>query len=314
MAMTVAITTGASREVAVGAPVGYAPVTGTPGPGAGLVTVTSQGPEPVPQAPVLHGGGGSVGVLVRLQQGEVRLALLLGQLTVERERGAERAQSVRLGHAPPLVCLALDAPDAGVRVGGGKRRMYQSSILATGTVRLRCRCHCLPPFARKEPQAQGDLIINYATVSLLTMNGVQRESTLELMRWIVWGQRRIAEDWIRERGLTHEQSAVLAYLSKNPNAIQRDVARAMRTSAPSVSRLLAGLERRGLVERQTQENDTRSRRVHVTPAGSELIQGFEEAMDRVEESILAPLDAAGQARLHEFLEQLASRIEPPRSP
>ncbi|MFF9019257.1 MarR family winged helix-turn-helix transcriptional regulator [Streptomyces eurythermus] len=146
------------------------------------------------------------------------------------------------------------------------------------------------------------------------MKGVRRDSTLELMRRIVWGQRRIADDWIRERGLTHEQSAVLAYLSKNPDAIQRDVARAMRTSAPSVSRLLAGLERRGLVERRTEQDDTRSRRVLVTPAGSELIQGFEEAMDRVEESVLAPLGAAERARLHALLEQLASRIEPPGSP
>ncbi|GAA3813410.1 MarR family winged helix-turn-helix transcriptional regulator [Amycolatopsis tucumanensis] len=143
------------------------------------------------------------------------------------------------------------------------------------------------------------------------MSEPERESTLELMRWVVWGQRRIAEDWIRERGLTHEQSAVLAYLTKNPHAIQRDVARAMRTSAPGVSRLLAGLERRGLVERQAQEDDARSRRVRVTPAGSELIQGFEEAMDRVEESILAPLGAEGRARLHDLLAQLASRIDPP---
>ncbi|MEU0513578.1 MarR family transcriptional regulator [Amycolatopsis sp. NPDC006125] len=143
------------------------------------------------------------------------------------------------------------------------------------------------------------------------MSEPERESTLELMRWVVWGQRRIAEDWIRERGLTHEQSAVLAYLTKNPDAIQRDVARAMRTSAPGVSRLLAGLERRGLVERQAQEDDARSRRVRVTPAGSELIQGFEEAMDRVEESILAPLGAEGRARLHDLLAQLASRIDPP---
>ncbi|WP_043633290.1 MarR family winged helix-turn-helix transcriptional regulator [Nonomuraea candida] len=146
------------------------------------------------------------------------------------------------------------------------------------------------------------------------MSGLARESTLELMRRVVWGQRRIADDWIRERGLTHEQSAVLAYLSKNPEAIQRDVARAMRTSAPGVSRLLAGLERRGLVERRTQEGDTRSRRVRVTPAGAELIQGFEEAMDRVEESILAPLGPEGRALLHDLLEQLASRIEPPGSP
>lgn len=166
---------------------------------------------------------------------------------------------------------------------------------------------------RSETKPKG-LIVNLATVSVLTMNGSSRESTLELMRWVVWGQRRVAEEWIRERGLTHEQSAVLAYLSKNPDAIQRDVARAMRTSAPSVSRLLAGLERRGLVERQAQESDTRSRRVRVTPAGSGLIQGFEEAMDGVEESILAPLGAAERARLHELLEELVSRIESPSSP
>ncbi|MGR6914292.1 MarR family winged helix-turn-helix transcriptional regulator [[Actinomadura] parvosata] len=141
-----------------------------------------------------------------------------------------------------------------------------------------------------------------------------KESTLELMRRVVWAQRRIADDWIRERGLTHEQSAVLAYLSKNPDAIQRDVVRATRTSAPGVSRLLAGLERRGLVERRTQEGDTRSRKVQITPAGSELIQGFEEAMDRVEESILAPLGDEGRARLHDLLEQLASRLDPPSLP
>ncbi|WP_240798816.1 hypothetical protein [Streptomyces sp. H23] len=58
----------------------------------------------------------------------------------------------------------------------------------------------------------------------------------------------------------------------------------------------------------------RSRRVRVTPAGSGLIQGFEEAMDGVEESILAPLGAAERARLHELLEELVSRIESPSSP
>ncbi|MCP2167930.1 MarR family winged helix-turn-helix transcriptional regulator [Goodfellowiella coeruleoviolacea] len=146
------------------------------------------------------------------------------------------------------------------------------------------------------------------------MSGLKRESTLELMRWVVWAQRRSADDWIRERGLTHEQSAVLAYLAQNPDAIQRDLARATRTSAPAVSRLLAGLERRGLVERRTQEDDTRSRRVHITPAGSALIQGFGEAMHHVEETILAPLDAADQARLHDLLERIASQLEPPSLP
>lgn len=138
-----------------------------------------------------------------------------------------------------------------------------------------------------------------------------RDSSLELMRWIVWEQRRIAEDWIRERGLTHEQSAVLVYLSKNPGAIQRDVALVTRTTAPSVSRLLAGLERRGLVERRTEDGDARSRRLKATPDGVRLIKGFEAAMDRVEESILAPLDDAGRTQLHGLLEDVTAHIRPP---
>ena len=49
-----------------------------------------------------------------------------------------------------------------------------------------------------------------------------------------------------------------------------------RTSAASVSSLLQGLERRGLVERRTEEGNERSKRVYATPAGVELIAGFDD--------------------------------------
>ena len=139
-------------------------------------------------------------------------------------------------------------------------------------------------------------------------------STLELLRWIGWAQRKAAEDWVRARELSFEQSFVLGYLVQNPGAIQRDIAQMTRTSAASVSSLLQGLERRGLVERRTEDGDERSKRVYATPAGAELIAGFEAAMKAADETILAPLTEAERATLHALLTKVTAELPQPTRP
>ena len=141
--------------------------------------------------------------------------------------------------------------------------------------------------------------------------GPSLTSSLELVRWIGWAQRKAGEDWIRERELTHEQAFVLGYLTKNPGAIQRDIAQISRTSAASVSSLLQGLERRGLVERRTEDGNERSKRVYATPAGAELIAGFEAAMGAADETILAPLNQAERDALHALLVKITAELPQP---
>lgn len=145
----------------------------------------------------------------------------------------------------------------------------------------------------------------------MTTEDVPRTTSLELFRWIGWAQRKAGEDWIRERELSHEQAFVLGYLVQNPGAIQRDIAQVSRTTAASVSSLLQGLERRGLVERRTEPGDERSKRVHATPAGAELIAGFTDAMVAADETILAPLDPAERATLHALLTKIAADLPRP---
>lgn len=146
------------------------------------------------------------------------------------------------------------------------------------------------------------------------MDAPKLTSTLDLVRWIGWAQRKAGEDWIRERELSHAQGFVLGYLVQNPGSIQRDIAEVSRTSAASVSSLLQGLERRGLVERRTQDGDDRSKRVHATEAGAELISGFEAAMAAADETILAPLDQDERATLHTLLTKITAGLpEPSRS-
>ncbi|UWD82224.1 MarR family transcriptional regulator [Curtobacterium flaccumfaciens] len=134
---------------------------------------------------------------------------------------------------------------------------------------------------------------------------------LQLMRWIGWAQRKGAEEWVRERDLTHEQSFVLGYLQEHPGAIQRDIAEATRTSAASVSSLLQGLERRGLIERRPDATNGRTKTVRATQAGIDLIAGFTDAMVALDDSLLAPLDEDERATLRRLLQKVTAELAPP---
>lgn len=136
-------------------------------------------------------------------------------------------------------------------------------------------------------------------------------TTLGLLRWVGWAQRKAGEDWVTSRELSPEQAFVLGYLVKAPGAIQRDIAALTRTSAASVSSLLQGLERRGLVDRRTQDGDERRKRVYATPAAADLISGFDDAMLAADESILAPLDQDERETLHALLTTITTALPRP---
>lgn len=136
-------------------------------------------------------------------------------------------------------------------------------------------------------------------------------STLQLLRWIAWAQRKAGEDWIRARELTHEQAFVLGYLVQHPGSIQRDIAEVSRTSAASVSSLLQGLERRALVERRAEAGNARTKRVFATQRGTDLIAGFETAMAEADDIILTPLDQSERDTLHALLTKLTAHLPQP---
>lgn len=136
-------------------------------------------------------------------------------------------------------------------------------------------------------------------------------SVLGQLRWIGWAQAQAGMEWVRERGLSQQQSFALGYLAQNPGSIQRDIAAITRTSAASVSSLLQGLERRGLIERRTEDGDERSKRVSATPEGVALISGFDTAMAAVEDRILAPLDRGERDALHALLAKITAELPTP---
>jgi MarR family transcriptional repressor of mepA len=157
---------------------------------------------------------------------------------------------------------------------------------------------------------------NRGKVRVLSMELAQgkAEQALDQLRWIGWAQAKAGEDWLRERELTFQQSVVLRYLVDNPGVIQRDIVALTRTTEASVSSLLLGLERRGLIERRVEAGNARSKRVYATSAGLTLADGLDEAMAAVSEAILAPLDATERVAFNTILNKITAQLPvPPRS-
>ena len=65
------------------------------------------------------------------------------------------------------------------------------------------------------------------------------------------------------------------------------------------------------LERRTEGGNERSKRVYATPAGIELIAGFETAMAAADETILAPLDRAERADLLALLTKITAELPQP---
>jgi len=139
-------------------------------------------------------------------------------------------------------------------------------------------------------------------------------SSMDLIRWISWAQMMAGQEWVRERELSREQAFALGFVAQNPGTIQREIAKITRTSAASVSSLLQGLERRGLIERRTEEGDERSKRVYATAAGDELIGGFDVAMAAANETILTPLDEDERTAFKALLEKITAVLPQPTRP
>lgn len=83
---------------------------------------------------------------------------------------------------------------------------------------------------------------------------------------------RLARSSHGKEELSSAQYSAMAVLYDRGPLPLVDLARAERVAHPTMSRLVAGLDRRGIVSRQDNADDRRSRRVALTGAGRDLYE------------------------------------------
>jgi DNA-binding MarR family transcriptional regulator len=109
--------------------------------------------------------------------------------------------------------------------------------------------------------------------------------------------------------VTPVQFAILNALLEDPGEDQVTLAGKVAFDAATFGSVIGRLEGRGWVRREPDAADRRRKLLWVTPQGAEIAQKMKRAVARVQQRILAPLEAGERQQLIALLDRLVGGHE-----
>jgi DNA-binding MarR family transcriptional regulator len=126
--------------------------------------------------------------------------------------------------------------------------------------------------------------------------------------------KRVMEPFFASHGISGGQWGVLRALQRaadegKPALRLMDLSDRLLVRPPSVTGVVDGLERLGLVERTADESDQRSKQVSLTASGRKLVKQMLRSHSARVQTIMSDLSEGEQSQLQHLLERVRSRLE-----
>jgi DNA-binding MarR family transcriptional regulator len=119
------------------------------------------------------------------------------------------------------------------------------------------------------------------------------------------GSRRFAE-LLATMGLTTRTWGAMNALDHEGDVTQQQLGRAIGMDPSSMVATIDELEAKGWVERRRHPTDRRAYALQITDAGRETLTRARQMARSAQDELLAPLDDAERAQLHELLLRVAT--------
>lgn len=97
-----------------------------------------------------------------------------------------------------------------------------------------------------------------------------RNELCDRLHFLNISERHIVDRLLEEKGIYFGQPPILCYLSKNPNATQKEIADSLNISPASVAVSVKRMEKTGIISRETDKDDARRNNLSLTEKGREL--------------------------------------------
>jgi MarR family transcriptional regulator, organic hydroperoxide resistance regulator len=137
-----------------------------------------------------------------------------------------------------------------------------------------------------------------------------RETTSFALAKVCRAHRGNVEELLAQVGLHAGQEMVLVELWDRDGLRGGELASKLAVEAPTVTKTVRRLERRGLVERRKDSLDARCFRVYLTEAGRSLEERVARCWEKVEEETFAGMSAGERRDLHRLLTKVRANVDP----
>jgi len=137
------------------------------------------------------------------------------------------------------------------------------------------------------------------------------DGVLDLIHTIMHQFRSQQFQALREdsHDLTPMESRVLGFFERHPGSTQSDLARHSGRDKAQVTRLIAGLRERGLLQGEADAADRRNTRLSLTEAGLVAQQQIKRHAEELNVQALQGLSAEQQQILQDLLRQVKANLD-----
>lgn len=132
-----------------------------------------------------------------------------------------------------------------------------------------------------------------------------------LFRMISHEMKQKADQKLEHFDITNEQGHTLGYLyaHQQDGLTQNDIAKALQRTGPTVSNLLRNLERKKLIYRYVDAQDTRRKNIGLTTSAIKLVEAFTSIFDEMEQTLVSQLSEEENEQMKANLTKMLSSLQ-----
>lgn len=137
--------------------------------------------------------------------------------------------------------------------------------------------------------------------------------TIFLLRLLQLNIYNLMVERLRPAGLTPIQYMALSILSRRGTWSTAELARRFHIAPQSMTEVVASLQKKKLIARSKSLAHGRILNIRLTAAGTRMLERCNLAVDRIERTVFADLDAGELAQFRDFLGTALSKFEKRRN-
>lgn len=122
-----------------------------------------------------------------------------------------------------------------------------------------------------------------------------------------------ANTYLEPFDITPPQARIVGFINdkrkKGIPICQKDIESVMNIKGSSVTSLVQGLEKKGFITRNTNENDERVKNLSLTPKGQELVDVFDKVFEETEERIVRGMTKKQKEDFLQLLRMVSKNFE-----